>query len=118
MGPVAGLGVVFVVGRYGFGDVPGDVVALRPPLQGITQLDSAPGTVALLCTMIGSTSFDGLERGPVWSSISPHLERAENLFVRAGFESMKAFFLQPGLESLVQILLGSFLVLGAEVGLR
>jgi hypothetical protein len=51
-------------------------LAVRPPLQGVTQLDSAPGTVALLCAMIGSTSFDGLARGPVWSSIAPHLERA------------------------------------------
>jgi hypothetical protein len=30
--------------------------------------------VALLCTAIGSTTFDGASNGPVWASISPDLQ--------------------------------------------
>jgi hypothetical protein len=49
------------------------VVYARPPLSGAPQLEIWPGTVALLCVAIGSTSFDGLENGPIWTSVRPHL---------------------------------------------
>lgn len=45
----------------------------RPPLSGLTTLDIVPGTVALLCTMIGTTSFDGFSQGPTWQSIQPEM---------------------------------------------
>jgi hypothetical protein len=45
----------------------------RMPLSGLTQLDPVPGTVALLCTMIGTTSFDGFSAGPAWSDLSPRM---------------------------------------------
>jgi hypothetical protein len=32
-----------------------------------------PGTVALLCTMIGTTSFDGFSAGPSWGEIAPRM---------------------------------------------
>jgi hypothetical protein len=32
------------------------------------------GTVALLCTLIGTTSFDGFSQGTTWNSIVPHLQ--------------------------------------------
>jgi hypothetical protein len=46
---------------------------VRPPLSGATWLTPSPGTVALLCTMIGTTTFDGLSNGPVWSDIAPDI---------------------------------------------
>jgi hypothetical protein len=49
---------------------------VRPPLSGVTWLTPVPGTVALLCTMIGSTTFDGLSNGPLWSNIAPDLTDA------------------------------------------
>jgi hypothetical protein len=49
-------------------------LAVRRPLEGVVQLDPVPGTVALLCTMIGTTSFDGFSQGPLWTSIVPHLQ--------------------------------------------
>jgi hypothetical protein len=49
------------------------VVYARPPLAGAPKLEIWPGTVALLCVAIGSTSFDGLENGPLWTSVRPHL---------------------------------------------
>jgi hypothetical protein len=51
------------------------VLFVRPPLSGVTDLVALPGTVALLCTMIGSTSFDGFSAGPVWRDLLPHLEK-------------------------------------------
>lgn len=48
-------------------------VRRRPLLSGLTTLDAVPGTVALLCTMIGTTSFDGFSAGPTWGSIAPEL---------------------------------------------
>jgi len=41
----------------------------RLPFSGLTTLAIVPGTVALLCTMIGTTSFDGFSQGPTWETI-------------------------------------------------
>jgi len=43
---------------------------VRPPFAGAAGLIATAGTVALLCVMIGTTSFDGLTQGPTWNSIS------------------------------------------------
>ena len=48
-------------------------VYVRRPLSGLTTLDPVPGTVALLCTLIGTTSFDGFQGGPVWGDLSTPL---------------------------------------------
>lgn len=45
----------------------------RPLLSGAAVLEPAPGTAALLCVMIGSTSFDGLSGTTPWRSLLPHL---------------------------------------------
>lgn len=47
----------------------------RRPLDGLPSLEVLPGTVALLCTMIGSTTFDGASGGPLWTDLSPQLQR-------------------------------------------
>ncbi|MEA2221322.1 MAG: hypothetical protein QOJ35_3948 [Solirubrobacteraceae bacterium] len=49
------------------------VLYRRLPLSGLTTLDPVPGTVALLCTMIGTTSFDGFSAGPSWGAIAPRM---------------------------------------------
>jgi hypothetical protein len=46
----------------------------RVPLAGAPKLPAAAGTVALLCTMIGTTSFDGFSQGPAWTDLVPHLQ--------------------------------------------
>jgi len=43
------------------------------PLAGVTSLEPVPGTVALLCTMIGTTSFDGFSAGAAWGEIAPRM---------------------------------------------
>ena len=52
-----------------------DRLESRPWLSGLPVLAPAAGTVALLATMIGSTSFDGLEQGSLWiNTLFPELE--------------------------------------------
>jgi hypothetical protein len=51
----------------------------RAPLAGVAKTTPVPGTVALLCVMIGSTSFDGFSFGSLWngtsgSGIAGHLQ--------------------------------------------
>ncbi len=54
----------------------GRAVWRRPPLAGLPSVRPMPGTVALLCSMIGTTTFDGFKNGPVWRSIAPSLQRS------------------------------------------
>jgi hypothetical protein len=46
---------------------------LRRPGVGIADLDKQAGAVALLCTAIGTTTFDGLTSGRLWANTQPHL---------------------------------------------
>ncbi|HEY1457198.1 MAG TPA: fenitrothion hydrolase, partial [Solirubrobacteraceae bacterium] len=51
------------------------VVYLRRPLSAITDLEIGPGTLALLCTIIGTTTFDGFSNGGIWrTNIEPNLQ--------------------------------------------
>jgi hypothetical protein len=50
------------------------VVHLRPPLGGAPAWPLVAGSVGLLCVAIGSTTFDGFSNGPVWASLSPHIQ--------------------------------------------
>ncbi|HTZ63027.1 MAG TPA: fenitrothion hydrolase [Solirubrobacteraceae bacterium] len=49
-------------------------VCLRRPLSGITGLRVQSGTVALICTIIGTTTFDGFSNGGVWRNAEPSLQ--------------------------------------------
>jgi hypothetical protein len=55
---------------------------VRKPLSGLTSIDVLPGTVALICLIIGTTSFDGFSNGPAWGNIAPDLT---SLFRELGF---------------------------------
>jgi hypothetical protein len=59
----------------------------RPPLAGAPPLSTVPGTVALLCTMIGTTSFDGFSQGSLWTSMA---DRLQTLFGNLGFSAEHA----------------------------
>lgn len=47
---------------------------LRRPLSGITDLQIGSGTVALICTTIGTTTFDGFSNGGIWRINEPKLQ--------------------------------------------
>ncbi len=50
-----------------------DVVYRRRFLSGVPELEIRPGVIALLCVIIGSTTFDGASNGDLWRSVQPHL---------------------------------------------
>src|SRR3954454_18316267 len=52
-----------------------DGLYVRAPLSALFRLDIVPGTVALLCVMIGSTSFDGFSNGTLWNDVAPNLQK-------------------------------------------
>lgn len=49
----------------------GRELCVRPLLGGAPGLDVVPGTVALLCVAIGTTTFDGFSAGPIWNRLRP-----------------------------------------------
>jgi hypothetical protein len=51
-----------------------DRVVLRPPLTGLTELRAEAGTVAVLATMIGTVSYDGLQETSFWADVAPPIE--------------------------------------------
>lgn len=47
---------------------------VRPVLSGLTELEPLPGTVAIVCVLIGTTSFDGASQG-LWKQAGPSVTR-------------------------------------------
>jgi hypothetical protein len=47
---------------------------VRPLLSGLTDLELLPGTVAIVCVLIGTTSFDGAANG-LWKQVGPSITR-------------------------------------------
>ncbi len=45
-------------------------LVMRNPLRGLSSIDQAPGLVAVVCTLLGSTAFDGLTRTQVWTNLT------------------------------------------------
>jgi len=52
----------------------GEALYARLPLSALFRLELLPGTMAVLCVMIGSTSFDGASNGTIWNDLAPHLQ--------------------------------------------
>ncbi len=49
-------------------------LCLRRPLSGVTALEVRPGMVALVCAIIGTTTFDGFSNGGIWRNNEPSLQ--------------------------------------------
>ncbi|HWX87007.1 MAG TPA: fenitrothion hydrolase [Solirubrobacteraceae bacterium] len=58
------------------------VVYRRRLSSGLPGMPVRAGTIALVCTIIGTTTFDGLSNGGVWRTNEPHLQ---SLFADLGF---------------------------------
>jgi hypothetical protein len=80
-------------------------VCLRRPLSGVTDLAIGPGTVALICAIIGTTTFDGFSNGGVWRNLEPSLQ---SLFADVGLNPT------PALELAYSV--GMLLCLGLIAG--
>jgi hypothetical protein len=63
---------------------------LRPPLGGAPRLDPVPGTVAMLCVMIGTVSFDGLSQGALWTGNGALAPTLQQRFINVGFSAETA----------------------------
>ena len=92
-----------------------DGLHVRPPLTGLTTLQIVPGTVALVCVIIGTTSFDGFTGGEAWNAI---VDPLIDLWRATGFGQGAALelALTVGLIAAVLIVAGlyRFAVLGMQ----
>jgi hypothetical protein len=91
---------------------------VRPPLGGAPRLDPVPGTVAMLCVMIGTVSFDGLSQGELWTGtggIAPHLQQR---FLDVGFSAEVALEIAFTLGLLVMVALVSGVYRLGVTGMR
>jgi hypothetical protein len=88
------------------------VVYRRRPLSGLTGLPVLPGSIALVCAVIGTTTFDGLSNDVVWHKLEPHLQSG---FADLGLHSTPAVELAYtiGLLLCVALILGVY-----ELGIR
>jgi hypothetical protein len=62
----------------------------RAPLAGAPLLDPVRGTVPLLCTMIGTTSFDGFSQGPLWTGTNGLGIQLQHRFLDLGLNAEHA----------------------------
>jgi hypothetical protein len=62
----------------------GGRVWLRPPFVGAIDLELLPGTLAMVITMIGTTSFDGFSVTSVWVSQDGVFFHLQRFFLRLG----------------------------------
>jgi hypothetical protein len=70
-----GFGVYFnLLGRLSPLAVDERGLCLRRPLSGITDLRIGPGTVTLICALIGTTTFDGFSNGGIWRKAEPEVQ--------------------------------------------
>jgi hypothetical protein len=63
---------------------------VRRWLSGLTSIAPLPGTVAVLAVMIGSTSFDGLSQGELWTGPDGVGQRLQRSLVDLGFGQQTA----------------------------
>jgi hypothetical protein len=103
-----GFGAYFgLLGRMAPLCVERGVVYARRPLSGLTQMRVGPGTVALVCAVIGTTTFDGLSNDVVWRKLEPHVQ---SFFSDLGFNVTPATELaySVGLLASVALILGVY----------
>jgi hypothetical protein len=91
------------------------VVYLRRPLSGVTDLQIRSGTVAFLCTQIGTTTFDGFSNGGIWRNNEPGLQE---LIEKLGFNPTPAQELAYSVGLVFCILLISAVYRLGIVGVR
>ncbi len=78
------------------------VVYWRRPLSGVTDLEIGPGTIAFICAIIGTTTYDGFSNGGIWRTNEPSLQ---NLVAKLGFSYTPALELTGSIGMVLCILL-------------
>jgi hypothetical protein len=91
---------------------------VRPPLAGAPTLVTVPGTVALMCVMIGSTSFDGISQGAIWTGTSGIAPKLQERFVNLGFSAETALEITFTIGLIAMICLVASLYRLGVIGMR
>lgn len=83
------------------------VIYSRRLLSGLPDMPVRNGTVALVCAVIGTTTFDGFSNGGVWRKLEPSLQ---SLFADLGFHQTPAIELaySVGLVACVALIAGVY----------
>jgi hypothetical protein len=76
----------------------------RRPLSGLTSMPFLPGTVGLVCTIIGTTTFDGFQNDFLWREGEP---KAQSMFESLGLGSSAAIEVTGALVLVACVLLVS-----------
>ena len=83
---------------------------LRAPLVGALEMPQVAGSVAVVCVLIGTTSFDGFSQGSAWTGASGMAQQLSDLFASLGFATGTAVELAytVGLLLLVGVISGLY----------
>jgi len=92
--------------------------SLRAPLVGALKMPNVAGSVAVVCVLIGSTSFDGFSQGTVWTGASGLAQQLSDLFSSLGIGAGGAVELAYTVGLLLIIALISGLYRLALVGMN
>ena len=79
-----------------------DRIGRRPLLSGLPRWEVLPGSVAFVCTLIGTVSFDGFSAGPTWNET--FVRPIVDFFTGVGFGSVRAVELTFGFGMLAFVL--------------
>ncbi|HEX4467731.1 MAG TPA: fenitrothion hydrolase [Solirubrobacteraceae bacterium] len=88
---------------------------VRRLLSGVTDLPIRAGTTALICTVIGTTTFDGFSNGGIWRKNETHIQ---SLFSGLGFSATPAQELAYSLGLLACVLLIALVYRVGILGVR
>ena len=91
------------------------VLYLRRPLSGLPGLEAIPGTVALLCVSIGTTSFDGFSQGRSWANLADDLQRP---FLDLGLSAATALEIASSIGLVAAVLIVSGLYRVGVMGMH
>lgn len=91
------------------------IVYRRRLLSGLPDMEIRAGSIALVCAIIGTTTFDGLSNGGVWRTNEPHLQ---SLFADLGFNTAPAIELAYSLGLVLCVLLIAGIYRLGIVGVR
>ena len=97
-------GVYFnLISRLSVFERRGDRIGRRPFLSGLPRWEPLPGSVAFICALIGTVSFDGFSAGPTWNET--FVKPIVDFFTGIGFGNVRAIELTFGFGMLAFVLL-------------
>jgi len=92
-----------LVSRISLFERRGRAIGLRRPLSGLPAWDPLPGSVAFVCALIGTVSFDGFSAGPFWNDNL--VTSVRDFFEALGLSAARALELSFGLGMIVAVLI-------------